>query len=41
MNLELELNDEELLSARMPRLVLQPLVENVCPAWKKRQEREP
>ena len=28
MNLELELNDEELLSARMPRLVLQPLVEN-------------
>ena len=25
---ELELNDEELLSARMPRLVLQPLVEN-------------
>lgn len=28
MDLELELNDEELLSARMPRLVLQPLVEN-------------
>ena len=28
MNLELELNDEEILSARMPRLVLQPLVEN-------------
>ena len=28
MNLDLELNDEELLSARMPRLVLQPLVEN-------------
>ena len=28
MDLELELNDEELLSARMPRRVLQPLVEN-------------
>ena len=28
MDLELELNDEELLSARMPRLVLQPIVEN-------------
>ncbi len=28
MDLELELTDEELLSARMPRLVLQPLVEN-------------